>query len=38
MRFLFLYTLHQLADAWRKFASSTSEVIMLRCSRFSGVQ
>jgi len=36
MRFLFLFTLHQLVDAWRKFANSTSKVIMLRYNRYSG--
>jgi len=35
---LFLFTLHQLVDAWRKFASSTLDVIMLRCNRYSGLQ
>jgi len=34
----FLFTLHQLVNAWRKFANSTSKGIMLRCNRYSGVQ
>jgi len=38
MRFLFLFTLHQLVDVLRKFANSASKVIMLRCNRYSGVQ
>jgi len=30
MRFVFLFTFHQLVDVWRKFANnSTSKVIML---------
>jgi len=28
MRFLFLFTFHQLVDAWRKFANSASKVII----------
>jgi len=33
MRFLFLFTFHQFFDAWRKFVSSASKVIMLRYNR-----
>jgi len=33
VRFLFLFTFHQLVDAWRKFANSASKVIMLRYNR-----
>jgi len=29
MRFLFLFTSHQLVDAWRKFANSVKKVVML---------
>jgi len=36
MRFLFLFTFHQLVDAWRKFVNSTSKVKMLRNNRNSG--
>jgi len=36
MRFVFLFTFHQLADAWRKFANSASKVMKLRNSRNSG--
>jgi len=28
----FLFTFHQLVDAWRKFAYSGSKVILLRCN------
>jgi len=38
MRFLFLFTLHQLVESYREFTNSTSKVIMLRCNRYSGVQ
>jgi len=38
MRFLFLFAFHQLVDAWRKFANSASEVIMLRNNRNSRLQ
>jgi len=27
MRFVFLFTFHQLVDAWRKFANNASKVI-----------
>jgi len=30
MRFLFLFTFHQLVDAWCNLANSASKVIMLR--------
>jgi len=30
MRFLFLFTFHQLVDAWRKFVNSARKVITLR--------
>ena len=30
MRFLFLFTFHQLVDVWRKVANSASKVVMLR--------
>jgi len=33
MRFLFLFTFHQLVVAWRKFANSGSKVAMLRYNR-----
>jgi len=33
MSFKFLFTFHQLVDAWRKFAKSASKVIMLRSNR-----
>jgi len=33
MRFLFLFTFHQLVDAWRKFANSASKVIMWRYNK-----
>jgi len=33
MRFLFLFTFHQLVDVWCKFATSASKVIMLRNNR-----
>jgi len=36
MRFVFLFILHQLLDAWRKFANSVSKVIMLRYNRKEG--
>jgi len=36
MRFLFLFTLHQLVESYREFTNSTSKVIMLRCNRYSG--
>jgi len=29
MRFLFVFTVYQLVDAWHKFANSTLKVIML---------
>jgi len=32
----FLFTFHQLVDAWRKFANSASKVILLRYNRNSG--
>jgi len=38
MIFLFLLTFHQSVDAWRKFANSASQVIMLRHSRNSTLQ
>ena len=38
MRFFFLFTFHQLVDAWRKFANSASKVIMLRYNRNSRLQ
>jgi len=38
MRFLFLFTFHQLVDAWRKLADSSSKLIMLRNNRNSGLQ
>jgi len=33
MKFVYLFTFHQLVDAWRKFANSASKVIMLRYNR-----
>jgi len=38
MRFLFLFTFHQLVDAWRNFANSASKVIMLRNNTNSRLQ
>jgi len=38
MKFLLLFTLHQLVDEWRKFANSPSTVIMLRYNRNTGLQ
>jgi len=38
MIFLFLFTLHQLVDVWRKFANRAQKVIMLRYSRNSWLQ
>ena len=38
MRFLLLFTFHQLVDGWRKFVNSASKVIMLRYNKNSGVQ
>jgi len=32
----FLFTFHQLVDAWRKFVNSASNVIMLKNDRNSG--
>jgi len=36
MRLLVLFTFHQLVDAWRKFANSSSKVVMLRYNRKEG--
>jgi len=33
MRVLFLFTFHQSADAWGKFANSASKIMMLRYNR-----
>jgi len=38
MRFLFLFTFHQLVDAWHKFANSASKVIFLQYNRNSRLQ
>jgi len=38
MRLLFLFTFHQLVDAWRKFADSALKLIMLRNNRNSRLQ
>jgi len=35
---LFLFTIHQLVDAWRKFANRALKVIMLRNNRNSKLQ
>jgi len=33
MRFLFVFTFHQLVDAWRKFVNGASKVIMLKIEK-----
>jgi len=38
MRFLFLFTIHQLVDVWHKFANSALKVMMLRNNRNSKLQ
>jgi len=38
MRFLLLFTFHQLVDMWDKFANSSSKIIMLRYNKNSRLQ